>query len=226
MITTQELPWRAISDALALPACAAKPVDTIIAATGGAEMKDQPGDITILLKRWKDGDPDAEAPLFEAVFPHLRRLARYLMSRDRAGHTLQPSALLNEAYCRVVKAKDQDWQNRRHFFAVCAMMMRRCLVDYARARPPVQFVSLEEVNGRRPEGRSAIEDAVAVDLVLDELRTAQPEMATIIDMKVFLGFTDEETCEALDLPLRSMQRLYQKAREWLFRRLYAQHAPA
>jgi RNA polymerase sigma factor (TIGR02999 family) len=183
-------------------------------------VADQVGEITILLKRWQAGDTEAEARLFEVMLPDLRRLARYLMRHNRSAQTLQPSALLNEAYLRLVQAKDPDWQNRRHFFAVAAIVMRRCLVDHFRARPLVEFVPFDDLNGAMPAGSSTLETAIAIDRALDELRKVDPELATTAELKFILGFTDKETAEALGLPLRSMQRLYQKARVWLYRRLY------
>jgi RNA polymerase sigma factor (TIGR02999 family) len=182
----------------------------------------EPGpEVTTLLKRWRAGDPVAEAQLFELVLPDLRRLAGYFMQKERAGHTLQASALLNETYIRLAGAKDQDWQNRRHFFAVAARAMRRCLVDYARARPAVTFQPLEDKGSGLLERAPSLELAVAVDVLLSELEKTHPEQCAIVELKFFLGFTDEETAEVLDLKLRSMQRSWQAAREWLYQRLNA-----
>jgi RNA polymerase sigma-70 factor (ECF subfamily) len=225
MTHSQNLPWPAGFSGLVSPPCAPRQADKILAQEGAPVTMEQAGDITILLQRWRQGDAEAEALLFEAVLPDLRKLARYLMSRDRSGHTLQPSALLNEAYLRLVRAKGEDWQNRRHFFAMAAMMMRRCLVDYARARPRVRFAPMDDVTGQPPAPAVTLETAVAIGRLLDELRVSEPSLAEIIDLKFFLGFTDQETCDALGLSLRSMQRLYQKAREWLYRRLYEMPTP-
>jgi RNA polymerase sigma factor (TIGR02999 family) len=183
-------------------------------------MADQAGEVTDLLKRWQTGDIAAEARLFEIVLPDLRRLAQHFMRHERAGHTLQPSALLNEAYVRLVRAKDQDWQNRRHFFSVAAMAMRRCLVDYARARPHARFQPIDGLSDKIATRLSSLETAIAIGDVLDELQKVDPEQAAIVELKFFLGFTDEETAEALGLTLRSMQRSWQAAREWIYRRLH------
>jgi RNA polymerase sigma factor (TIGR02999 family) len=183
-------------------------------------MTDEAGEITALLKLWQTGDADAEARLFDLVSPDLRRLARYFMRRDRTGHTLQPSALLNEAYLRLLKARDQNWQNRRHFFSVAAMAMRRCLVDYARSRPNARFEPINTLVDKIPARTSALETAIAIDRVLDELRRIDPGKAAIVEFKFFLGLTDQEASEALGLTLRSLQRSWQEAREWLYRRLH------
>src|SRR5215472_4106520 len=101
------------------------------------------GDITILLQKWRDGSREAEDQLFEIVFPNLRNLAHYLMRGERKDHTLQATELVNQIYFRLVAAKDRDWRNRRHFFAIAARAMRRYLIDYARGRPDAEFVALE-----------------------------------------------------------------------------------
>jgi len=183
-------------------------------------MESQTGEVTTLLKLWQTGDAAAEARLVDLVLPDLRRLARYFMGRERKGHTLQSSALLNEAYLRLIKAKDQNWQNRRHFFSVAAMAMRRCLIDYARARPNARFEPVEGLIEEIPAHSSSLETAIAIDKILDELHKLDPEQAAIVEFKFFLGLTDAETSQALGLPLRSMQRSWLKAREWLYRRLY------
>src|SRR5882724_4268711 len=102
-------------------------------------MSDDLGDVTQLLRRWREGDRDAENELFTRVLPDLRRLAHYLMKRERAGHTMQASELVDQVYFRLVAAKDRDWRTRKHFFAIAARAMRRHLIDYARGRPDAEF---------------------------------------------------------------------------------------
>src|SRR5437868_3649136 len=102
-------------------------------------MAEEAGEITLLLQRWREGSHTAENELFAVVMPNLRRLARHMMARERKGHTLQATELIDQIYFRMVAAKDRDWRNRQHFFAIAARAMRRYLIDYARGRPDAQF---------------------------------------------------------------------------------------
>src|ERR1700729_3479847 len=106
-------------------------------------MSDSKGDITRLLHEWRQGSPGAENQLFDLVVPDLQRLAHYLMLRERKGHSLQATELVDQVYFRMVAAKERDWQNRKHFFAIAARAMRRYLIDHARGRPSAEFVALE-----------------------------------------------------------------------------------
>src|SRR5689334_23090484 len=107
---------------------------------------DQPaGEVTMLLQAWSQGDRTVEQRLFELVLPDLHKLAEYFMRRERPDHSLQPTALLNEAYFRLVGARERDWQNRRHFFAIAARVMRRFLINHARARPKGQKIGMDDV---------------------------------------------------------------------------------
>src|SRR5579863_8962588 len=99
------------------------------------------GDITQLLQQWRDGNREAENELFSVVTPNLRRLARYILKGERQGHSLQATELVDQIYFRLVRAKDRDWRNRSHFFAIAARAMRRYLIDYARSRPDAQIVA-------------------------------------------------------------------------------------
>lgn len=176
------------------------------------------GDVTVLLRRWHTGDREAEAELFELVLPDLRRLARYSTLRERPGHTLQPSDLLNEVYVRLVGCQNQNWQDRRHFFAISARAMRRYLIDYARGRPRAKLVPLGDLD--LPAIPASQRDlAIAIDRLLEDLAREDPEACSIVELKFFLGLTDDEASAALNIPVRSLQRRWQTAREWLFRRL-------
>jgi RNA polymerase sigma factor (TIGR02999 family) len=176
------------------------------------------GDVTVLLRRWHTGDREAEAELFELVLPDLRRLARYSTLRERPGHTLQPSDLLNEVYVRLVGCQNQNWQDRRHFFAISARAMRRYLIDYARGRPRAKLVPLGDLD--IPAIPASQRDlAIAIDRLLEDLAREDPEACSIVELKFFLGLTDDEASAALNIPVRSLQRRWQTAREWLFRRL-------
>lgn len=176
------------------------------------------GEVTHLLRMWRDGDRSGEARLFELVLPDLRRLAAYHMRRERPGHTLAPTALLNETYIRLVAARDRDWQDRRHFFAIAARAMRRFLIDYARARPKATLVPIDAANAPLFADESQIETALTVDRLLDVLERDHPEQCAVVELKFFLGLTDQEAADVLGAPLRTVQRRWQAARAWLFER--------
>jgi RNA polymerase sigma factor (TIGR02999 family) len=178
-----------------------------------------PGEITSLLHAWAKGDQSAESQLFDLVMPDLHRIAAALMRRERSDHSLQATALLNETYCRLVMARERDWQSRRHFFAIAARAMRRLLIDHARGRPKVRFVALEDVEGWLRASGSKVEQALAVDSVLSRIEDSHPEWCTIVELKYFVGFTDEEIAEAMGMPLRTMQRNFADARRWLYEQL-------
>jgi len=177
---------------------------------------EQMGDITLLLHRWREGSRDAENELFGLVVPKLRRLARYLMKGERKGHSLQPTELVDQVYLRLVAAKDRDWRNRGHFFAIAARVMRRYLIDHARGRPDAEFVALEGVKDFLPAGSPEVELALTVDRLLDRLAETKPEWCRLVEVKYFLGLTDEEAADVMGMKLRSMQRMWRDARQWLF----------
>ena len=177
------------------------------------------GEITRLLHAWGGGDRSVEDRLFELVLPDLRKLAESMMRRERPDHSLQPTALLNEAYCRLLTARERDWQNRSHFFAIAARAMRRLLIEHARGRPKgarIPIDGLQEFLRGRDE---QLELALAVDGLLDEMAPAHGNWCSIVELKFFLGFTDEEAAEALGLPLRTLQRQFGDARRWLYEKL-------
>jgi RNA polymerase sigma factor (TIGR02999 family) len=173
-------------------------------------------EVTHLLRQWRQGSREAENELFAAVLPDLRRLARYLMKGERKGHSLQPTDLIDEIYIRLVKAKDRDWQNRAHFFAIAGRAMRRYLIDYARGRPDAKFVGLEELYAVLPGHSAKVDLAITVDRLLDQLAETNPEWCRLVELKYFLGLTDEEAANALGMKLRTMQRMWLDARQWLF----------
>jgi RNA polymerase sigma factor (TIGR02999 family) len=178
------------------------------------------GEITQLLRAWSTGDRGVEDRLFRLVLPDLRNLARALMRRERRDHTLEASALLNEAYLRLVAARGRDWESRRHFYAVAARIMRRLLIDHARGRTNPVAVSLDTPHeAARGRDGANLEIAIAIDSLLDELQSRHPEWCSIVELKYFMGLTDEETAEVLGLRLRTMQRQFSDARRWLFQRL-------
>jgi RNA polymerase sigma factor (TIGR02999 family) len=174
------------------------------------------GDITQLLHRWRDGDREAENELFGLVVPDLRRLAQYMMKGERPGHSLQATELVDQIYLKLVAAKNQDWQNRRHFFAIAGRAMRRYLIDHARGRPDAEFVALEGLENLLPSDSAKVDQALTVDRLLNELAEIQPDWCTLVEVKYFLGLTDDEAADALGIKLRSMQRMWRDARQWLF----------
>jgi len=182
------------------------------------------GDITHLLHQWRAGSREAENQLFILVLPNLRRLAHYLMQRERKDHSLQATELVNQIYFRMVAARERDWQNRKHFFAIAARAMRRHLIDHARGRPSVEFLELDGLESVLAGDSGKVDLAIAVDRLLDELAETKPEWSMLVEMKFFLGLTDEEAAEAMGVKLRTMQRTWSDARRWLYTRMEPGHA--
>lgn len=176
-------------------------------------------EITVLLKQWRTGDPKAESRLFELLMPDLRKIAARCFKSERPGHTLQPTALVNEAFFRLARAKNIDWRDRGHFFAIATRIMRRYLIDHARQYPVPEFIPIDGL----PEGvlasRASFDLAVAIDTLLDELEKESPQRRMIVELKFFLGLTDEACADALGLKLHTLQREWHRARKWLFERL-------
>jgi len=185
---------------------------------------DQNGDITQLLQRWREGSRDAENELFTLVLPNLRRLAHFLMKGERKGHSMQATELVDQVYFRLVAAKNRDWRNRQHFFAIAARAMRRYLIDHARARPDGEFVALEGIKDFLPADSAKVDLALTVDRLLNELADTKPEWCMLVEVKFFLGLTDEEAAETLGIKLRSMQRMWRDARQWLYERTESPNA--
>jgi RNA polymerase sigma factor (TIGR02999 family) len=181
-------------------------------------------EITTLLHRWREGDREAEDQLFTLVIPNLRRLAHYLMLRERKDHSLQATELIGQTYLRMVVAKDRDWENRKHFFAIAARAMRRYLIDHARGRPSAEFVALQGFENILPDDSVKVDLAITVDRLLDELAETKPEWIMLVEMKFFPGLTDEEAAEAMGVKLRTMQLTWSDARQWLFTRMEPGHA--
>ena len=177
------------------------------------------GEITVLLQQWRTGDSQAESRLFELLMPDLRKIAARCFRGERPGHTLQPTALVNEAFLRLATAKNIDWQDRGHFFALAARIMRRYLIDHARSRPSVAFLPMEGLPERILGKHTKLELAVAVDALLDELEKESHQQRAVVELKFFLGLTDAEAADALNLKLHTLQREWHRARVWLFGRL-------
>ena len=178
--------------------------------------------ITQLLLAWGKGDETALETLMPMVYDELRRVAARHLRRQRPGHTLQTTALVNEAYLRLIDSSQVGWQNRAHFFAVSAQLMRRILVDFARSRQYLkrgggaQQVSLDEALVVAPE-RSA--DLLELDEALTRLGALNPRQAQVVELRYFGGLSEEETAEALKVSLRTVQRDWNLARLWLYRQI-------
>ena len=178
-------------------------------------------EVTELLVAWSDGDEQALDRLAPLVQAELRRLARHYMTRERDDHLLQTSALINEAYLRLIDWKSARWQNRAHFFGVAAQMMRRILVDFARRRPraaegEVRHVSLEDALVIAEERQP---DLVALDEALVALAELDERKARVVELRFFGGLSVEETAEVLKLSNITVIREWNKAKAWLYREL-------
>jgi RNA polymerase sigma-70 factor (ECF subfamily) len=176
---------------------------------------------TLLLRAWGAGDREALDRLTPIVYDELRRLARRYLQRERPGHSLQATALVNEAYLRLVDYKHMQWQDRSHFFAVSSQLMRRILVEHARRHNlkrggDVQHVALEEsaiVGGGRPG------DLVALDDALNELGQLDPRKARVVEMRFFGGLSVEEIAQVLGVSPITVMRDWTTAKAWLYREL-------
>jgi RNA polymerase sigma-70 factor (ECF subfamily) len=178
-------------------------------------------EITRLLHQWQSGDRDAESALFELLLPDLRKMAQRHFRNERVSHTLQPTALVNEAFLRLSRSKHLEWRDRQHFFAIAGRIMRRYLIDHARARPGVVLIAMESVPERLLAGKSRTELAFDIDRLLDELDAENRQQCSVVELRFFLGLTDEEAADALGLSLHTLQREWYRARRWLFERLEA-----
>jgi RNA polymerase sigma factor (TIGR02999 family) len=187
-------------------------------------MPEEAGDITRLLQKWRTGSRTAENELFAIVMPNLRRLAHHMMMRERKGHTLEATELVDQIYLRMVAARDRDWQNRQHFFAIAARAMRRHLIDHARGRPDAEIVALEGIENLLPADSGKLDQAITIDRLLTEMSEVKPEWCTLVEVKYFLGLNDEEAADVLGLKLRTMQRMWHEARQWLFEHIEAKNA--
>jgi RNA polymerase sigma-70 factor (ECF subfamily) len=179
-------------------------------------------EVTRLLGEWSGGDEGALGKLIPLVQPELHRLAHHYMSRERAGHTLQTTALLDEAYLRLVDNTKRSWQNRTHFVAAAAQLMRRIMVDHARERQSLKRgagalkVTLDEA-ALVSETRS--EELLALDEALERLAALDRRKSQIVELRYFGGLTVEETAEFLTLSLRTVEREWNMAKAWLYRAL-------
>lgn len=191
-------------------------------------MISAPGEVTHLLHELKLGHKEAEERLIPLIYGELRRIAGAYMRRESPEHSLQPTALVHEAYLRLSNVKEIDWQGRSHFFAVSATIMRRILVDHARAGRTRKrgdgwdAVSLNEALLPSPERAPEI---LALDEALNRLAGFDPRQARIVELRFFAGMTEEETGEVLGITSRTVKRDWRIAKAWLFKELSCKTAP-
>lgn len=184
--------------------------------------QEKPQDVTHLLMAWNEGDECALEELVPLVYGELRRLARSHMRRERPDHTLQTTALINETYLRLVDIRNVHWQNRAHFFALCARLMRRILVDFARSRRyakrggGAECLALDQSAEFLPE-RSP--NVAAVDDALQALAKVDGRKAQVVELRFFGGLTVEEAAEVLNVSAETVRRDWRLAKAWLLREL-------
>jgi RNA polymerase sigma factor (TIGR02999 family) len=180
------------------------------------------GDVTLLLRGWRCGDAAALQKLVPLVYDELHRLAHRYMRREQADHVLQTTALVNEAYLRLIDAKQVEWQDRAHFFAISANLMRRILVEFARSRRSGKRggdghrINLDE-SAAFPAARDT--DLVLLNDALDALAKADPREAQVVELRFFGGLSAEETAEVLKVSTKTVMREWSHAKVWLLHEL-------
>ena len=185
-------------------------------------MPAEPGDVSQLLKAWGKGDVQARENLVPLVYRELRRRAGAYLRHERTDHTLQPTALVHEAYVRLIGQDRVDWQNRAHFFGIASQMMRRILVDHARehraAKRPggaVRVTLGDRIGAAQPPDC----DLLLLDQALTELAAIEARQADIVEMRYFGGLSEQEVADVLSLSRATVTREWQTARRWLYRRM-------
>ena len=187
-------------------------------------MPEVPSRATLLIRQINEGNRQAASELLPLVYDELRRLARARLAREKPGQTLQPTALVHEAYLRLVEGADPGWQGKRHFFAAAAEAMRRILIERARRRAAekhgggAERVTLEDVAA---DEEVAPETLLAIDQALERLEKVDRQMAEVVKLRYFAGLSVEETAESLELSPRTVNRHWTGARAWLLRELSA-----
>ena len=178
--------------------------------------------VTQLLQDWSQGNQQALEELLPLIYNELRKMAHSFLYRERTGHTLQTTALVHEAYLKLIDQKDARWQNRSHFFAIAAQAMRRILIDSARRHAamkrggPQEKLSLDEVPDLSQEPNTKL---LALDEALNALAEIDPEQSRIVELRYFGGLSVEETAEVLGIAAITVMREWNKAKAWLYREL-------
>ncbi|HYE15946.1 MAG TPA: sigma-70 family RNA polymerase sigma factor [Pyrinomonadaceae bacterium] len=186
-------------------------------------MSEEPQhEVTRILEDWSGGDRGAAERLMPYVYDEMRRLARSFLARERVGHTLQPTALVHEAYVRLVDQTRVNWQSRAHFYGIASSMMRRVLIDHARAHATEKRgggavrLSVEDVQVPLEERAQSL---VALDEALERLKALDERKCMVVEMRFFGGLEDKEIAEVLGVTTRTVLRDWKKARLWLYREL-------
>jgi RNA polymerase sigma factor (TIGR02999 family) len=186
-------------------------------------MPETGGDVTRLLGQLRAGNQDVAGQIVPLIYDELRRIAGAQMRRERPGHTLQATAVVNEAYMRMVGEQQLQWQNRAHFFAIAAITMRRVLLDYARqhhaGRRGGEGARKVDIDAELLVGQDRLEDVVAVDEVLTRLTALDPEQGRIVELRFFAGLNVEETAEVMGISPSTVKREWRLAKAWLDREL-------
>jgi RNA polymerase sigma-70 factor, ECF subfamily len=183
-------------------------------------MTDSSHEVTVLLQEWSGGDRAALEKLLPLVYDELRKLARSYLYRERSDHTLQTTALVHEAYLKLVDQKRVTWQNRGHFFAIAAQAMRRILVDQARKHSAAKRGSggeKLELDEGLAISAAPDEDLLALESALQELEQLDPQQGRVVELRYFGGLTIEETAEVMELSPATVKREWAMARAWLYR---------
>jgi RNA polymerase sigma factor (TIGR02999 family) len=181
-------------------------------------------DVTRLLQQWSDGREEALDQLLPEVYAELKKLASSYFRRERADHTLQPTALVHEAFLKLIDQRAVRWQSRAHFFGIAAQAMRRILVDHARAHAAgkrgdgVRPLALEDVDARAASGLTEI-DLLALDVALTKLATLDPQQSRVVELRYFGGLTIDETAEVLRISPATVGREWTVAKAWLYAEL-------
>ena len=181
-----------------------------------------PKDVTRMLLDWSHGDEQALDRLMPVVYDELHRLAKRCLRRESSGHTLQATALVNEAYLKLIQQSEVEWQNRAHFFAIAARLMRRILVDHARNHQaskrggPARKLSLDEAIG---VAEAQEVDLIALEDALTELARLDPEQGRLVELRFFGGLTIEEVAEVLGVSPATVKREWNMAKAWLYREI-------
>ncbi|HEX8151195.1 MAG TPA: sigma-70 family RNA polymerase sigma factor [Pyrinomonadaceae bacterium] len=177
-----------------------------------------PSNITHVLERWSNGEQSALDELLPLIYQELRRLAGNYLRRERQDHTLQPTALINEVFLRLIDQRDIKWQNRAHFFGIAARLMRRILVDHARAHQAAkrggEHYSLSLSKADQIAGQPTL-DILTLHLTLQQLEQLDPQQARIVELRFFGGLTIEESAEVLSISHATVERDWKMARAWL-----------
>jgi len=184
----------------------------------------EPPDVTEILRSWSSGDRDAEARLFPLVYDELKLLARSYLRKERSEHTLQPTALVNEAYLRLIDQTRVDWKNRSHFYGIAAQIMRRILIDHARAQASgkrggaAQKISLDDATISVNQDATEL---LALDEALTRLAAIDPRKERVVELIYFAGLDQKEVAVVLEVAEKTVQRDWQMAKLWLLRELSA-----